>query len=164
MRRCVAITYVRPLAYTLKSTRRQPSDHGFSTDACTFNEGLLLVAENRDKCMGDENASNEASDIEQKAASHVGLSDFLGRLRSLEADHGPESFPAVRMSDITRLCMFCDEVRRTLPVVDRLQEKLEAGAKIALQDGKWWLFARDGEGIVGADTLRNMLFELVFAE
>lgn len=102
--------------------------------------------------------------LQTASASGVGLSDLLGRLRLLEADHGPDGFPAVRMRDITRLCLFCDEVRRTLPVVDRLQEKLEAGAKIAFQDGKWWLFDRHGEGIVGADTLRNMLFELVFAE
>lgn len=114
--------------------------------------------------MSNQTASSEAKDIENQAASHVGLSDLLSRLRLLEADHSPDGFPAVRMRDITRLCLFCDEVRRTLPVVDRLQEKLEAGAQIAFQDGKWWLFDRNGEGIVGSDTLRNMLFELVFTE
>lgn len=114
--------------------------------------------------MSNQTAPSEANEIEKQAANHVGLSDLLGRLRSLENDHGPDGFPAVRMRDITRLCLFCDEVRRTLPVVDRLQEKLEAGAKIAWQDGRWCLFDRNGEGIVGADTLRNMLFELVFAE
>ncbi|MFM7012645.1 MAG: hypothetical protein ACKO0Z_25520 [Betaproteobacteria bacterium] len=98
------------------------------------------------------------------AGASSGLIDLLGQLRSFEADHSPDGFPPVRMRDITRLCHWCDEVRQTLPVIDRLQEHLEAGAYIKRQDGTWWLFDRDGEGVVGADTLRAMLFELVFVE
>lgn len=51
-----------------------------------------------------------------------------------------------------------------LPVIDRLQERLEAGCTIAFQDGLWWLFLPDGNGVVSGITLKKMLFELIFVE
>ena len=39
--------------------------------------------------------------------------------------------------------------------IDALQRLLETGCKIAKQDGEWWVFESDGEGVVGAKTLRQ---------
>lgn len=50
------------------------------------------------------------------------------------------------------------------PVLDRLQERLEAGCSVLFQDGRCHLFAKNGHSIVSGDTLRKMLVELVFVE
>lgn len=51
-----------------------------------------------------------------------------------------------------------------IPAIDRLQERLEAGYRIAKQDGMWHLFAPSGDGLVCGPTLRKMMLELVFVE
>lgn len=40
-----------------------------------------------------------------------------------------------------------------LEVIPRL---LDVGCKIAKQDGQWWIFEHDGEGVVGGSTFREM--------
>ena len=38
---------------------------------------------------------------------------------------------------------------------------LDIGYKIRKQDGEWWIFEDDGEGIVGGSTFREMCEKLV---
>ena len=47
-------------------------------------------------------------------------------------------------------------------VVDRLEDRLAAGHRIAFQDGRWILFSADGNGVICGRTLRDMLSNLRF--
>lgn len=51
-----------------------------------------------------------------------------------------------------------------IPSLDRLQERMEGGCYLAKQDGKWWLFGPDGEGLVCGETLRDVLINLVWLD
>ena len=42
-----------------------------------------------------------------------------------------------------------------------LTEELEKGAYFAKQDGKWWLFAKDGEGIATGNQISDLLTNLI---
>jgi hypothetical protein len=44
-----------------------------------------------------------------------------------------------------------------LEVIPRL---LDVGCKIAKQDGQWWIFEHDGEGVVGGSTFSEMCDKL----
>jgi len=50
------------------------------------------------------------------------------------------------------------------PVFDILQELLHYGATIKEQDGRWHLFAKNGEGIISGTTLREMCVNLVLMD
>lgn len=41
-------------------------------------------------------------------------------------------------------------------LIDILPRLLQIGCRISHQDGEWWIFKRDGEGIVGGKTFREM--------
>ncbi len=43
---------------------------------------------------------------------------------------------------------------------DVLPRLLDIGCKIARQDGQWWIFEHDGEGVVGGGTFREMCEKL----
>jgi hypothetical protein len=72
------------------------------------------------------------------------------------ADAIREAWPAVRK----RLDIQAD----LFPCVDRLQEHLERGDKIAFQDERWHLFDDGGEGIVSGATLKEMLVNMLMRE
>ena len=57
-----------------------------------------------------------------------------------------------------------DALDDVLHAIDRLQEHLKAGCVIAFQDDRWWLFAKNGEGIVSGVTFKKMLVELAMLE
>jgi len=48
------------------------------------------------------------------------------------------------------------------PCFDRFQEQLEKGAELKKQDGKWWLFAKDGEGICCGNDIRGLMLNLIW--
>lgn len=45
--------------------------------------------------------------------------------------------------------------------IDRLQEYIDQDAYILLQDGEYWLFDKNGEGIVSGANLRRLLINLM---
>lgn len=45
-------------------------------------------------------------------------------------------------------------------VFDVLPRLLEVGCKIAKQDGEWWIFEYDGNGVVSGSTFREMCDKL----
>lgn len=51
-----------------------------------------------------------------------------------------------------------------IPALDLLQARLEAGASIDHQSGRWHLFAADGNSIASGDTVRTMLMNLIFTD
>ena len=57
-----------------------------------------------------------------------------------------------------------DVALKPFPVLDRLQERLEAGAVIKEKDGLWCLFKEDGDLIAAGPTIRGMLVELIFVD
>ena len=81
--------------------------------------------------------------------------------RLLERDHLPEGYPAIQMKDVS---MLCDAVENAIPVLDRLQERLEAGSRIAFQDGRWCLFDGEGEWVCSGRSIRAMLVNLIFVD
>jgi hypothetical protein len=44
--------------------------------------------------------------------------------------------------------------------IDIIPRLLECGCKIKKQDGEWWVFEHDGEGVVGGETFREMCEKL----
>jgi len=51
-----------------------------------------------------------------------------------------------------------------IPSLDRLEEQLTAGAEIKYQDGKWWLFDRNGYDVIcSGANIRQMLVNLIWA-
>ena len=50
------------------------------------------------------------------------------------------------------------------PVFDILQELLHRGATIKEQDGRWHLFAKNGEGIISGRTFREMCVNLLLMD
>ena len=51
-----------------------------------------------------------------------------------------------------------------IPALDLLQVRLERGERLAKQDGLWWIFDGDGEGIVSGKNLRALLVNLMFID
>ena len=58
----------------------------------------------------------------------------------------------------------CDAVEGAIPALDLLQARLEAGASIDKQSGRWHLFAANGNSITSGDTVRSMLQNLIFTD
>ena len=56
------------------------------------------------------------------------------------------------------------KAQNLFPVFNILQELLHYGATIKEQDGRWHLFAKNGEGIVSGTTLREMCANLVLMD
>ena len=52
----------------------------------------------------------------------------------------------------------------SIPALDLLQARLEAECKIEYQDDMWCLFEKDGEYVTGGDTVREMIFNLIFID
>lgn len=86
---------------------------------------------------------------------------LIKRMRNLEINHDPDGWPAVQMKDITKLC---DIIEGIIPALDLLEIRLERGEVLAKQDGCWWLFDAEGEGVVSGETLRNLLVNLIFMD
>lgn len=86
---------------------------------------------------------------------------LIAKMRMLESDHEPDGWPAVQMQEISALC---DTIEQMVPSIDRLQDRLEEGCHLEKDDGKWWLFDARGEGIVGGETLRELLINLIFRD
>jgi hypothetical protein len=55
-------------------------------------------------------------------------------------------------------------VHELIPVLDTLQERLEAGCTMAKQDGFWCLFDKQGELVCHDLTIRGMLVNLIFVD
>ena len=86
---------------------------------------------------------------------------LLKKMRDLEADHAPNKYPPVRMSEISTLC---DLVENAVPSIDLLQTRLERGEYLKKQDGRWWLFEAGGEGVVSGKSLGDILISLIFLD
>ena len=91
----------------------------------------------------------------------MAIDSLIESCRLLEKDHGPEGYPAIQMWQVS---MLCNAIKQAIPSLDRLQERLEAGAKIVFQDGKWWLFDKDSEAICYGNSIREMLINLIFVD
>ena len=51
-----------------------------------------------------------------------------------------------------------------IPALDLLQARLERGEYLSKQDGLWWLFSKDGEGVTSGKDLRDVLIGLIFID
>lgn len=97
------------------------------------------------------------------------------------SDHGNAAASAAPACSPSLRCDFCHkcspDVRRIsdgadsgesdywcVPVIDRLQERLEAGFAISRRGGEWHLLMPSGNGFVSGITLKKMLFDLIFME
>ena len=49
------------------------------------------------------------------------------------------------------------------PVFDLLEDHLRKGAEIKLQNNRWFLFDKDGEGIISGVSIRDLLINLIFS-
>ena len=56
------------------------------------------------------------------------------------------------------------EIEKIKLELDLLQTKIEAGCEIKEQEGRWYLFDRDGEAMAGGDTVREMIINLIFTD
>jgi hypothetical protein len=83
------------------------------------------------------------------------------KLRSLERDYKPNDIVKVKMQDISTLCLLAENV---IPSIALLERRLERGERLAKQDGKWWIFDEDGEGITGGGSLRDILINLIWID
>lgn len=62
----------------------------------------------------------------------------------------------------------CRRVARTVharlfPIFDILERLWRAGYTTVEQDGRWWLFAATGEGIMSGSTFRDLCVNIVLA-
>lgn len=87
--------------------------------------------------------------------------ELLESMHQLEKDYAPNKYPPVRMSVISTLCNIAENM---VPSIDLLQTRMERGEYLKRQDGKWWLFQKDGEGIFGEKTLRGILLGLIWRD
>ena len=51
-----------------------------------------------------------------------------------------------------------------IPALDLLQARYEAGCEIKKQEGRWYLFDRDGGYVSSGDTVREMIINLIFTD
>ena len=51
-----------------------------------------------------------------------------------------------------------------ISALDLLEEHLERGEYLKKQDGLWWIFDEDGEGVTSGRTLRDILISLIFID
>lgn len=47
------------------------------------------------------------------------------------------------------------------PVFDTLPRLWALGFKTVEQDGRWWLFAPDGDGVISGETFRDLCVNIV---
>lgn len=60
-----------------------------------------------------------------------------------------------------KLILECCEVMGGLLLsIAHIEACLEDGARIVKQDGEWWLFAKDGNGIKGRARLEDLILDL----
>ena len=62
----------------------------------------------------------------------------------------------------------CDEIERlrrdAYPIFDILPRLFRAGHRIDEQDGRWWLFDAQGEGVISGETYRSLCINIIFME
>jgi hypothetical protein len=69
--------------------------------------------------------------------------------------------PHQKERDNGKLILECCEVMGGAVLsIEHIEACLEDGARIVKQDGKWWLFAKDGNGIKGRERLVDLLLDL----
>ena len=54
-----------------------------------------------------------------------------------------------------------DALYRYVLSSDLLQERLDKGDYLKKQDGQWWLFDKDGEGIASGKNIRDLALSLI---
>lgn len=96
-----------------------------------------------------------------KSKKTTDMDMLVSNCRLLEIDHGPDAWLAIQMWEVSALCR---AVETAVPALDLLQARLEQGATIAFQDGRWGLFNTDGDGICSGRTIRQMLMNLIFID
>ena len=87
--------------------------------------------------------------------------ELLTAMRSMVIADAPSNFTTIRNGELARLVTIIDGL---VPVLDRLEELLAAGANINLIGDEWWLFNAEGGLIVSGATIREMLVQLIFHE
>jgi hypothetical protein len=78
-----------------------------------YNETVAICADCGMSKRYADFAKKPCAKLKQPQGSPSNSSDLLGRMRGLEADHGPEGWPAVKMKDISALCDELEKARRT---------------------------------------------------
>lgn len=86
---------------------------------------------------------------------------LIQSFRVLEKDHLPDGYPPIQMREVS---MLCDAVEKVIPSLDRLQDRLEAGAIITFQDGRWRLLDAAKELVCSGKSIREMLVNLIFVD
>ena len=89
------------------------------------------------------------------------MNKLLNKMRELTQQYENLDRVPIQMSDISGMC---DLAENAVPSIDRLQDRLEQGCLLAKQDGRWWLFDPEGEGITGGETLRDVLINLIYLD
>lgn len=72
-----------------------------------------------------------------------------------------EMVERIKRDNISALC---DLVENAVPSIDLLQQRLERGEYLSKQDGKWWLFNKDGEGVICGNNIRDILLNLIWID
>lgn len=88
------------------------------------------------------------------------MGELLERTRQTISASG-SGYLSIKTEDFLQLC---DVIENAIPVLDRLQERLEAGCHIENQENRWILFDDDGESVCWGKNLREMLQELIFVD
>ena len=86
------------------------------------------------------------------------IDTLIENCRLFEIDHDPDGWPAIQMQDISNLC---SAVEQTNLAIDLLQDQLEKGAEIKRQNGQWWIFNANGDGITCGDTVRQLSINIL---
>lgn len=58
----------------------------------------------------------------------------------------------------------CPYRKDFIPALDLLQVRLERGEYLKKQDGLWWIFDADGEGVTSGKDLRDILLNLIWMD
>ena len=88
--------------------------------------------------------------------------ELLKRRRSLETDY--KSGIWLEEETCRDISALCDLVESAVPAIDLLEARLERGNYLKKLDGEWWLFVKNGEGVVNGKTLRDILISLIFLD
>ena len=89
------------------------------------------------------------------------IEKFLQNMKYLGKDYKPDAYPPVQTKDILAMVKL---IKNMVPSIDLLQTRLENGCYLSKQDGEWWLFEEDGEGICGGKNLRDILVNLILLD
>ena len=96
--------------------------------------------------------------------SEAALAELMGRMRTLEADHAPDGWPAVQMQDITALCdaIVARSETGALMLVAQIREALgDNGTRMQAELLDYCAELRDA---AGALAVLNEDFQRVMAE